>query len=200
MALTQSTMIELGSLAPAFSLPDTDGNTVQLSDFDAANVLVVLFICNHCPNVIHIAPALAELANKYQEQGVAFVAINSNDTDAYPADNMANMQREIALRGYTYPYLLDADQSVAHAYSAACTPDIYVFDETRKLVYRGEFDETRPHRISSGNYDASNGVATGESLAAALDALLNGEAIPEQQRPSMGCNIKWKPGNEPSYF
>jgi thiol-disulfide isomerase/thioredoxin len=200
MALTQSTMLELGSVAPEFSLPDTNGNTVELQDFSNAKALVVLFICNHCPYVIHIAPALAKLARKYQSKGVQFVAINSNDTSAYPADDLEHMRAEVEARGYTFPYLLDATQDAAKRYNAACTPDIYVFDDAKKLVYRGEFDTTRPHRIASGNYDARNGEATGASLVAALDAQLNGQAIPEPQVPSMGCNIKWLPGNEPDYF
>ncbi len=200
MALTESTMLSLGSNAPDFNLPSTDGRMFTLSDFDDAPVLVVLFICNHCPYVIHIAPALASLARRYQELGAAFVAINSNDATAYPADSLPLMKEEKARRGYSFPYLFDEDQSVAKAYSAACTPDLYVFDAERKLAYRGQFDDTRPHRISSGNYDSSAHPADGAELAAALDLLLSGKAVPAAQIPSMGCNIKWKPGNEPDYF
>jgi peroxiredoxin len=198
MALTQSTMMALGSKAPDFSLPATDGSIVSLADFSNAKALVILFICNHCPYVIHIAPTLAKLAKEYQEKGVAFVAINSNDTDAYPADSFANMKLEKEKRGYPFPYLFDETQTVAQSYGAACTPDIYVFDDEQSLVYRGEFDGTRPNRISSGNYDSSVNPASGASLRKALDLLLAGEKIPEDQYPSMGCNIKWKPGNEPA--
>lgn len=198
MALTQSTMMALGSKAPPFSLLSTDGNVVSLADFSGAKALVVLFICNHCPYVIHIAPALARMAKEYQEKGVAFVAINSNDTDAYPADSFANMKLEKEKRGYSFPYLFDETQKVAQSYGAACTPDIYVFDHAQNLVYRGEFDDSRPNRISSGNYDSSVNPATAASLRKALDLLLSGEKIPEEQYPSMGCNIKWKPGNEPA--
>jgi peroxiredoxin len=198
MALTQSTMMALGRKAPDFSLPATDGSIVSLADFSNAKALVILFICNHCPYVIHIAPTLAKLAKEYQEMGVAFVAINSNDTDAYPADSFANMKLEKKKRGYTFPYLFDVTQGAAKSYGAACTPDIYVFDGEQRLVYRGEFDDTRPNRISSGNYDSSVNPASGASLRKALDLLLAGEKIPEDQYPSMGCNIKWKPGNEPA--
>lgn len=198
MALTQSTMMALGSKAPDFSLPATDGSVVSLADFSQAKALVVLFICNHCPYVIHIAPTLAKLAKEYQEKGVAFVAINSNDADAYPADSFANMKLEKEKRNYTFPYLFDEAQEVAQRYGSACTPDIYVFDGEQSLVYRGEFDGTRPNRISSGNYDSSVNPANGASLRKALDLLLTGEKIPEDQYPSMGCNIKWKPGNEPA--
>lgn len=199
MALTESTMMDLDSSAPNFRLLGTDGQEYELASFSEAQALVVLFICNHCPYVIHIAPALAELADKYQARGVRFVAINSNDTDNYPADGFDKMVEEKALRGYNFPYLLDASQDVAKAYGAACTPDIYVFDEQRKLAYRGQFDETRPYRISSGNYDSSAVLATGSALAEALDTLLAGEAVSPKQTPSMGCNIKWKPGNAPEY-
>lgn len=197
MALTQSTMMPLGSRAPDFHLPSTDGEIVGLAQFKNADALVILFICNHCPYVIHIAPTLARLAQEYQQKGVAFVAINSNDADAYPADNFANMKIEKAKRGYSFPYLFDESQEVARAYGAACTPDIYVFDKTRKLVYRGQFDDTRPNRISSGHYDSSVNPATGAGLREALDLLLGGRQIAPEQYPSMGCNIKWKPGNEP---
>ncbi len=200
MALTESNSMLLGSAAPEFSLPSTEGGTVSLADFEPSDALVVLFICNHCPYVIHIAPALALLAREYQAKGIAFVAISSNDVELYPQDDLKHMKQERAKWGYDFPYVLDETQSVAHAYQAACTPDIFMFDKARKLVFKGQFDETRPHRISSGNYDASNGAATGQNLKQALDQYLSGESIPEQQTPCMGCNIKWKPGNEPSYF
>lgn len=197
MALTQSTMMALGSKAPQFSLPEVGGEVVNLSDFAEAKALVVMFICNHCPYVIHIAPTLASLAREYQERGVAFIAISSNDAETYPADNFENMKIEKERRGYSFPYLYDESQEVARAYDAACTPDIYVFDKEQKLVYRGQFDDTRPNRISSGNYDSSVNPATGDSLRAALDTLLGDQKISADQYPSMGCNIKWKPGNEP---
>lgn len=200
MALTSSTMMALGSTAPDFSLTETDGSTVSLKHFAGSKALAVMFICNHCPYVIHIAPALAALAKKYQEQGVAFVAINSNDTEAYPADGFELMAQEKAKQGYTFPYLWDKTQSVAKAYGAACTPDIYVFDSENALAYRGQFDDTRPHRISSGNYDSTQTPASGEDLAKALDTILAGNKVPEAQIPSMGCNIKWQPGNEPEYY
>ncbi|MBC6904609.1 thioredoxin family protein [Saccharophagus sp. K07] len=197
MALTQSTMMTLGSPAPGFNLPSTDGDMVSLESVSQNKILVVMFICNHCPYVIHIAPTLASLAKEYQTKDVAFVAINSNDAEAYPADSFENMKMEKQKRGYTFPYLYDESQEVARAYDAACTPDLYVFDKEGKLVYRGQFDDTRPNRISSGNYDSSVNPATGEALRKALDTLLSGQKIPENQYPSMGCNIKWKPGNEP---
>lgn len=197
MSLTQSTMIELGSTAPDFLLPSTEGGNVSLNDFKESKALVVLFICNHCPYVIHIAPALSALAKEYMDRGIAFVAINSNDVRAYPADSFDQMKIEKAKRGYPFRYLIDEDQDVAKAYNAACTPDLYVFDENRKLVYRGQFDDTRPDRISSGNYDSSSNPATGADLRRALDLVLAGEKVPEHQYPSMGCNIKWKPGNAP---
>ena len=198
MALTESTMMALQSAAPDFTLPSTDGGHVSLSDVSGGKALVVLFICNHCPYVIHIAPALAALAKVYQEKGVNFVAISSNDASNYPADSFEAMKEEKAKQGYTFPYLYDEDQFVAQAYNAACTPDIYVFDQDNKLAYRGQFDDTRPHRISSGNYDSTQTPASGSTLKSALDQLVACESVPEAQTPSMGCNIKWKPGNEPS--
>jgi len=196
MSLTQSTMLDLGHAAPDFNLPSTDGTTVQLSDFSGSKALVVIFMCNHCPYVVHIAPALAPLAQEYMSKGVAFVGINSNDVEAYPADSFEKMVEEKAKRGYPFPYLFDETQAVAQAYSAACTPDIYVFDEKHKLVYRGQFDDTRPTRIASGHYE-SDTKATGKSLQQALDVILSGRSVPDKQYPSIGCNIKWKPGNEP---
>jgi len=197
MALTHSNNMAIGSPAPDFHLPSTDGHTLSLADFSSAEALVVLFICNHCPYVIHIAAALAQLAEQYQRKGIAFVAINSNDAEAYPADNFANMKLEKSRRGYSFPYLFDESQETARAYNAACTPDIYLFDKTHKLVYHGQFDDTRPNRISSGNYDSAINPANGAALRQAMDLLLAGESVPVNQYPSMGCNIKWKPGNEP---
>lgn len=199
MAMTESTMMALGTKAPSFALKNTEGIITSLSDFNNAKVLVVLFICNHCPYVIHIAPTLAELAEQYKEQGVQFIAINSNDTDTYPADSFENMVKEKALRGYSFPYLFDETQAVAQAFDAACTPDIFVFNQQQKLAYRGQFDSTRPTRISSGNYDSGKLPATGEDLKAAIDGLLLGKTLSENQIASIGCNIKWKAGNEPQY-
>ena len=190
----------LGSNAPEFNLLATDNNQITLADVTGTHGTVVLFICNHCPYVIHIAPALAEVAKNYMDKGIGFVAINSNDTQAYPADSFAHMQTEKQTRGYPFPYLLDETQAVAKAYKAACTPDIFVFNKTNQLVYRGQFDDTRPNRISSGNYNSDGNEAHGADLKAALDILLAGDTPPAEQRASMGCNIKWKPGNEPDYF
>lgn len=198
MVMTASTMMSLGTKAPSFNLKNTDNGYTALEDFSGKKALVVLFICNHCPYVIHIAPKLAELAAKYQQQGIGFVAINSNDTLAYPADSFELMQTEKSSRGYQFPYCIDETQEVAKAYDAACTPDIFVFDHNQELVYRGQFDETRPHRISSGNYDSSKAPATGQDLAAALEAILAGQGVSSEQIASIGCNIKWKPGNEPA--
>lgn len=197
MALTKSTMMSLGRAAPDFTLPSTDEGVVSLSDFKQADALVVLFICNHCPYVVHIAPTLASLAREYQGRGVEFVAISSNDVEHYPEDDFEHMKQEKAKWGYSFPYLLDQTQEVAHAYNAACTPDLYVFDKDRKLIYRGQFDDTRPTRISSGNYNSGQSPSTGNDLRKALDQFLSGGRVLEQQTPSMGCNIKWKEGNEP---
>lgn len=188
MALTPSTMLPLGTPAPDFRLPDTDGRTVSLGDFRDAPALLVAFICNHCPYVKHVRHELARLAEAYQEKGVAVVGINSNDVENYPDDRPELMAREKAEVGYTFPYLYDETQAVARAYEAACTPDFYVFDGSRRLVYRGQLDGSRP----------GNGVpVTGRDLRAALDAVLDGRPVEGDQRPSMGCNIKWKPGHEP---
>lgn len=191
MALTPSNMLALGTPAPDFSLNDTGGKAVAREDF-AGRPLLVMFICNHCPYVKHVAPELARIGRDYGAT-VGIVAIQSNDVDAYPDDSPDKMKQEAAERGYTFPYLFDADQSVAKAYTAACTPDFFLFDRYHKLVYRGQLDGTRPHRIASGQYDARDGEATGEDLRRALDALIAGEQIPDEQLPSMGCNIKWKP-------
>ncbi len=189
MSLTPSTMqLALGASAPDFSLPDPDGKTHALGDFAGQKALLVAFICNHCPYVKHVAPALAKLAKEYQDKGVAVVAINSNDFQNYADDSPAKMKAEIAARGYTFPYLVDESQQVAKAYHAACTPDFFLFDADRKLVYRGQLDDSRP-----GN----NLPVTGKDLRAALDAVLAGRPVSKDQRPSIGCNIKWRTGNEP---
>ncbi len=182
-------MLELGTPAPEFSLPDPDGQLHSLAE--TAGAFVVMFICNHCPFVKHVRAELAALGRDYAERGVAIVAINSNDVDKYPADGPEQMRREATEQGYQFPYLLDADQSVAKAYRAACTPDFFVFDTDRKLAYRGQLDGSRP----------GNGVPVdGRDLRAALDALLDGRPVDPNQVPSIGCNIKWRPGNEPGYY
>jgi peroxiredoxin len=191
MVRTASTMLPLGIAAPDFSLPDTQGKQVALSDFANSPALLVIFMCNHCPYVKHVAAGLSELAAEYQRRGVAVVGINSNDTAAFPDDSPEKMIEEVKARGYAFPYLFDKKQTVAQAYRAACTPDFYVFDRQRKLVYRGQMDSSRPN---------SGVPVTGEDLRAALDAVLAGRAVPVDQKPSLGCNIKWLPGNEPEYF
>lgn len=191
MVKTASTMLSLGTPAPDFSLPDTQGRTVALSDFANAPALLVIFMCNHCPYVKHVAAALAELTTEYQKRGVAVVGINSNDVEHFPDDAPARMVEEVETRGYTFPYLYDESQEVAKAYRAACTPDFYVFDQQRNLVYRGQMDDSRPE---------SGVPLTGKDLRAALDAVLAGRPVPADQKPSLGCNIKWKPGGEPDYF
>lgn len=191
MVLTQSTMLALGTPAPDFALPDTTGRTVRLAEFDAAKALVVMFLSNHCPFVKHVQSGLVALAREYQARGVAFVAIASNDIGTHPQDGPVEMVREAKAAGYTFPYLFDADQQVAKAYRAACTPDFFVFDGARKLAYRGQLDAARP-----GNPHPVDGA----DLRAALDNLLAGRPAPAEQRASMGCNIKWRPGNEPEWF
>lgn len=184
-------MLPLGTVAPDFRLPDTNGKTVALADFKNAPALLVIFMCNHCPYVVHIRKGLAQLARDYQPKSVAIVGINSNDVENYPADSPARMKEEIQVAGYIFPYLYDESQAVAQAYRAACTPDIFLFDKAQKLVYRGQFDDSRP----------GNGKpVTGRDLRAALDAVLVGKPVPANQQPSIGCNIKWKSGNEPDYF
>lgn len=191
MVLVNSTMLPLGTIAPEFSLSDTDGKAVSLDDFAESPVLLVMFICNHCPYVKHVRAELAKLSREYQAKGVAVVGINSNDVASYPEDSPAKMREEVALAGYTFAYLYDETQEVAKTYRAACTPDFYVFDRQRRLVYRGQLDDSRP----------SNGKpVTGAHLRAALDAALAGEPVEGQQIPSGGCNIKWKAGNAPDYF
>jgi peroxiredoxin len=179
-------MLPLGTNALDFHLPDTNGKIVSLADFKSAPALLVLFICNHCPYVKHIRSALADLGREYQKRGAAIVAISSNDAKNYPDDSPEKMKQEAAAAGFVFPYLYDESQSIARAYHAACTPDIFLFDKNRKLAYRGQFDDSRP----------GNGrPVTGRDLRASLDAVLQGQPAPEPQTPSMGCNIKWKPGN-----
>ena len=190
MALTPSTMLPLGTQAPDFSLPNVDGQTVRLSDFAGAPALLVIFMCNHCPYVKHVADGLANLARQYQAKGVAVVGINSNNVASYPDDSPEKMKEEARQRGYTFPYLYDESQAVAKAYRAACTPDFYLFDKHQKLVYRGQMDASRP---------GSTLPVTGNDLRAAIDAVLAKKPALTDQTPSIGCNIKWKPGNEPDY-
>lgn len=183
MALTLSNMMELGTKAPNFALMDTvTGKTVALTDLKSDVATVVLFICNHCPYVKHINAKTVEIANNYQKKGVQFVAISSNDAASYPEDSPEKMKQVAKEEGYTFPYLYDETQEVAKAYQAQCTPDIFVFDTDLKCVYRGQFDDTRPNK----------GEPTGKDLSAALDAIVAGEEVNPQQKPSMGCNIKWK--------
>ncbi len=191
MARTPSTMLPLGTQAPDFPLVNVDGRTVSLADFDDAPALLVVFMCNHCPFVKHLADALAQFAAAYMPKGLAMVGINSNDVANYPADSPEQMVREAEERGYQFPYLYDETQEVAKAYRAACTPDFFLFARDGKLAYRGQFDETRPD---------SGKRPTGADLRAAVDAVLAGRKPPEKQLPSIGCNIKWKPGNEPDYY
>jgi len=184
-------MLALGTPAPDFALPDTRGNIVRRDDFKGAPALLVMFICNHCPYVQHIRPQLAKLTHEYQAKGVAVVGISANDAENYPQDSPAMMVEEVRAAGYTFPYLYDESQTVAEAYRAACTPDFFLFDKDRRLVYRGQFDDSRPE---------SGIPVTGRDLRAALDAVLAGKKPSEAQRPSLGCNIKWKQGQEPDYF
>ena len=191
MVQTLSTMLPLGTSAPQFSLPDPDGKIVSLSDFEGAPALVVIFMCNHCPFVKHVASGLANLAREYQDKGVAVVGINPNDVANYPDDRPEKMAEASKEYGYTFPYLLDESQEVAKAYRAACTPDFFVFDGDRQLVYRGQMDDSRP---------SLDLPVTGADLRAALNAVLDGRSVAAEQKPSIGCNIKWKPGNEPDYL
>jgi peroxiredoxin len=191
MVMTASTMLPLGTGAPDFALPDATGNPVSLSDFKGAKALAVVFMCNHCPFVKHVIDGLVKLAKEYHSRGVAFVGINANDVSEFPEDRPEKMVEFAREKGITFPYLYDEAQEVAKRYHAACTPDFFVFDENRRLVYRGQMDDSRP---------GSNVPVTGADLRAALDAILAEKPVSEEQKPSMGCNIKWKAGNEPEYF
>lgn len=191
MAATESTMLELGTPAPDFDLPDPAGKRFRLDDFADAEGLVVAFICNHCPFVKHIREELAEYAREYAGRGIAMVAINANDFVNYSGDTPERMQEEAERFGYSFPYVYDESQEVAKAYRAACTPEFYLFDGDRELVYRGRFDAATP-----GNDEP----VTGEDLRRATEALLAGRKPEADQHPGIGCNIKWKPGNVPDYF
>lgn len=189
MAAVESQMLELGTEAPHFALPDPDGVTHALAE--SAQAYLVMFICNHCPFVKHVCSELARLGRDYGDRGVAIYAINSNNVATHPADSPEHMREEAIEQGYTFPYLFDEDQSVAKAYRAACTPDFYVFDADRKLVYRGQLDDSRPSNAAP---------VDGRDVRAALDAVLDGEPVDANQVPSIGCNIKWRPGSEPDYY
>jgi peroxiredoxin len=188
---TRSTMAPIGMNAPNFSLPNTEGNLVSLRDLEGAPALLIMFLCNHCPFVKHLQMELADLIGEYQGMGLAAVAINSNDFIQYPEDNPDRMADEVSEIGYTFPYLVDEDQSVAKDYRAACTPDFFLFDDQQRLFYRGQFDGSRP-----GN----NVAVTGVDLKRAIKSALKGEESPRVQNPSIGCNIKWKNENQPDYF
>ena len=184
MARTPSNMLPLGTVAPDFQLPDTvSGQNMRLTDLASDKATVIMFICNHCPFVLHVNDGIVALANEYQAKGVSFIAISSNDVDNYPQDGPDKMKTQAAEVGYSFPYLYDESQSVAKAYDAACTPDFYVFDKDLKCVYRGQMDSSRP---------GSGIPVTGEDLRAALDDVLAGKAVSGTQNPSLGCNIKWK--------
>ena len=192
MARTSSTMLELGTQAPAFNLPEVvSGQTVSLGDFEYKKALLVMFICRHCPYVKHVEQELARLGRDYQNSEAGIVAISANNPGENPDDAPASL-KEMALElGFAFPFCYDESQVTAKAYSAACTPDFFLFDQSRRLVYRGQLDDSRP---------GSDKPVTGRDLRAALDAVLNDEPVDANQRASLGCNIKWKPDNEPAYF
>jgi peroxiredoxin len=191
MVKTASTMLPLGTTAPDFSLLNVNGQTVSRSDFQDAKGLLVIFMCNHCPFVIHLADQLAQFARDYHDAGLAIVAISSNDVSNHPQDSPEQMVHEAEQRGYIFPYLYDEEQEVAKAYHAACTPDFFLFDGNHQLVYRGQFDASRP----------DSGIpVSGEDLRQAVDAMLAGQPVSEDQQPSLGCNIKWKEQQAPDYF
>lgn len=189
MAERISQMLELGTIAPEFSLPDPDGNQHSLGQ--SADAYLVMFICNHCPYVKHVREELARLGKDYLSRDTSIVAINSNDSNTHPDDSPEKMKEEAATWGYAFPYVVDGDQSVAKSYRAACTPDFFLFDAEKRLVYRGQLDASRP---------ANDIPVAGKDLRTALEAVLSGNAVPADQVASIGCNIKWTPGNEPDYF
>ena len=183
-------MLPLGTRLPQFRLPDLDGRFVSPDDVRDSQALLIAFICHHCPFVRHIRQEFARVCREYQSRGVAVIAINSNDIVEFPEDGPDGMRQEARDAGYSFPYLFDESQDVAKAFRAACTPDLFLFDAARTLVYRGQFDGSRPRNAVP---------VTGQDLRAACDALLEGRALPATQTPSIGCNIKWKHGNEPDY-
>ena len=184
-------MLELGTPLPSFQLPDVEGTPISSAEFKGSAAVLVVFICPHCPFVRHIRKALAHFAREYQAKGLRMVAINSNDNHTFPDDSPEGMKKEIAEVGYTFPYLIDESQAVAKSFHAACTPDFFLFDRDQKLVYRGQFDASRPKTAIP---------VTGADLRAALEALLAGKPVAKEQKASLGCNIKWRAGNEPEYF
>jgi peroxiredoxin len=191
MAVT-STMLALGTEAPDFSLPDVvSGNTVSLAEYADETGVLVMFICNHCPYVKHVRHEIARIGKDYADSGIGIVAISANDPQVSPGDSPDLMKEEAETQGYVFPYLFDETQEVAAAYTAMCTPDFFLFGPDRKLVYRGQMDASRPN---------SGIPVTGEELRAAMDAVLTGESVPEEQYPSMGCSIKWSEGRQPAYF
>ena len=191
MTETRSTMLKLGTKAPNFILSDLSGNVIERDQFAGSAALLIIFMCNHCPYVKHVREELVKLVKEYQKKGVGVVGISANDITAYPEDGPEKMAEEARRYGYTFPYLFDESQEVAKAFRASCTPDFFLFDKELKLFYRGQMDDSRP----------SNRIAvTGKDLRGALDAVLEGRSVPEKQKASMGCNIKWKPGSEPEYF
>ncbi|HIK17272.1 MAG TPA: thioredoxin family protein [Leptolyngbyaceae cyanobacterium M33_DOE_097] len=192
MALVASTMLELGTKAPDFALPDTvSGETITLQTFATSKALLVMFICQHCPYVKHIQEALAQLGKDYAKTDLGIVAISANNVETHPNDAPDKLKEMALTLGFTFPFCYDESQSVAKAYTAACTPDFFLFDGDRTLVYRGQLDDSRP----------GNGLpVTGKDLRAAIDQVLADAPVPTEQKPSIGCNIKWKPGNEPAYF
>jgi len=184
-------MLDLGTPLPSFSLPDFNGKVVSDADFKGSKALLVAFICEHCPFVRHVRSEFARFAKEYEAKGLKVVAIMSNSIEEFPQDGPEGMKKEAQEAGYVFPYLFDKDQNVAKLFKAACTPDLFLFDSNRRLAYRGQFDGSRPK---------NNVPVNGADLRAAADAVLAGKAPSETQRPSMGCNIKWYPGNEPAYF
>jgi thiol-disulfide isomerase/thioredoxin len=189
---TESTMLGLGTPAPDFALPDAvSGSTIHLADFAGKQGLLVMFLCPHCPYVKHIQQSLAALLKEYRAKPLGVVAISSNDVAQFPEDGPEGLRQSALELGFDFPYCYDESQEVAKAYQAACTPDLFLFDAERRLAYRGQFDSSRPK---------SSEPVTGADLRAALDAVLAGQPVTGEQRPSIGCNIKWKPGNAPEYF
>lgn len=193
MARTPSTMLPLGTTIPSFALTDQVSKVVIRPEDAAGLPILVIFICNHCPFVLHLRAGLAKFGADYGQQGLTIIAINSNDVEAFPDDSPAKMMLEANNAGYNFPYCWDHDQSVAKAFHAACTPDFFLFDRQHKLVYRGQFDDSRPKGLSAA-------AVTGADLRAAADSVLYDQPMPSEQKPSMGCNIKWKAGKEPEYF
>ena len=195
MSATESTMLELGVDAPAFSLQNTNPNypdeLVSLTDFEDAKALLLMFVCNHCPYVIHLRSALIEMANEFKPKGLEVVAISSNSAQSHPQDGPNKMREEAVQQGFPYPYLYDETQAVAKTYKAACTPDFFLFDSAQKLAYRGRFDASRPK---------NDAPVTGEDMRAAIEQVLAAQPVTVKQIPSVGCNIKWVVGNEPAYF